>query len=94
MTGQNEPWRVEKTISYSDIITTVAMLATVIGLFVSMDRRIEENAASLEALASLQKQNDRRQDDLRERLSSTLERVDKKLDRVIELQSMRSNQND
>ena len=81
---EQRKWHIEKTISYSDIISTLAMIAAVLTMFISADRRIEENKANIAQLAEIQKANDRRQDDLRNRIENSLGDINKKMDWIID----------
>lgn|SRR5690554_724218 len=76
-------WHIEKTISYSDIISTFVMISAVLTMFVSADRRIEANKATIATLARVQIENDRRQDDLRNRIESSLGDINHKMDWMI-----------
>jgi hypothetical protein len=81
---EQRKWHIEKTISYSDIISTLVMISAVLTMFISADRRIEANKATIETLARVQIENDRRQDDLRNRIEVSLGDINKKMDWMID----------
>lgn len=81
---EKRKWHIEKTISYSDIISTILMISAVLTMFVSADRRIEANKATIATLARVQVENDRRQDDLRNRIEASLGDINKKTDWIVD----------
>lgn len=81
---EQRKWHIEKTISYSDIISTLVMISAVLTMFVSADRRIEANKAQIAIVSRVQAENDRRQDDLRNRIETSLGDINKKMDWMID----------
>lgn len=77
-------WHIEKTISYSDIVTSIAMMVTVAGMFIAVDRRIEKNASDIQRIVAVQAESSQRQDQLRERVESSLDNIESKVDRIID----------
>lgn len=84
---QREPWHVKKEIQIGHIITTVTIAASVV-VYIN---RIEQRIAITEAALAHQRERDMRQDaDLVDRaaaIARQLERIDGKLDRLVEKSS-------
>lgn len=77
-------WHLKKEVQISHIVTTLLVSASVL-LYVS---KLEQRIALIEAQDQMQRDRDERQDrattDARDALRSQLERMDAKLDRLIE----------
>jgi uncharacterized membrane protein len=76
---QKEPWRFKKEISLADIITIISAGAAVIYAYTTLDKRIAliEAARAVESVSDVAFQN---------RMESRINKMDEKLDRIIERQ--------
>lgn len=82
MEMQKEPWRFKKEVSLADIITIISAGAAVIYAYTTLDKRIAliETARAVENVANAAFQK---------RMDNSLNKMDEKLDRIIERQIKR-----
>jgi hypothetical protein len=86
-----EKFHIDKSISYGHIITTLTLVVALIGGLITTDRRIEDNRDEIEknslriaaSEARVQREVDRQAAD-RQQMQSQMQRIEDKLDRVIE----------
>lgn len=89
--GNPKKFHLDRSISIGHLFTTVTLLLTLIGALVATDRRIEDNADEIEkntlriaaSEARLQREVERQAAD-RELMQRQMQRIEDKLDRVIE----------
>jgi len=76
---QKEPWRFKKEISLADIITIVSAGAAVVYAYTTLDKRLAiiEAERTTEKVTTTAFQN---------RIDARLDKMDEKLDRIIERQ--------
>lgn len=79
-------WKVNKEINIGEILTVCTMLCVVVGFLVVQDRRIERNTIVNDQQSSQIDEVVRSIDSLRLENKADMNRLDTKLDRVIELQ--------
>lgn len=77
MSANQNQWQISKVINLGDIITMFLMLATLAGLYNSLDKRVEKNTQSIEFI------KEQRIEDVK-RVEKRLDSIDKKLDQILQ----------
>lgn len=91
MSQGSEKFHFEKSISYGHLLTTFGIVLTLVGGLVATDRRIENNRDEIEkntlrisaSEARIEREVQRQAED-RDLIQTQMQRIEEKLDRVIE----------
>lgn len=77
-------WHLDKKISIGHIFTTVAVAASVVTMFSSMDKDVSLNSQAIQHLTAGQHRNRERIEVIRAEIRDDLKALDNKLDKVLE----------
>lgn len=80
MSANENQWQISKVINLGDIITIAILMATLAGLYNSLDKRVEKNAQSINFI------KEQRIEDVK-RVEKRLDSIDKKLDQILQSRS-------
>ena len=81
---QQKEWHLDKTLSISHIISTVAIALSAFAWAMAIEKKIEQNTQRLIFLEAVEKRLEDRVDRTRDELKQDLRAIDSKLDRLIE----------
>lgn len=83
---QREPWHISRTVSISHILTTVAMVGTVLFYVQKMDTRISLAEQRLEMMEMQRRESDlvtaKSLDDIKELLNNRFDEIGRRMDRI------------
>ncbi len=80
----NENWRVKKEISLGDLIAFFCAVAAVVVAYFTMDKRLVVVEANAQNQTQIDRLQDNTRDELKREILTRLNRMEDKLDRVIE----------
>lgn len=77
-------WHLDKTVSIGHIISTLVIALSLFSWALTIDKRVEQNAQSIEFLAQNHKRLENHVDSTRNEIRQDLRAINAKLDRLIE----------
>lgn len=87
---RTENWHLKKELSYGHIMTTLMLAAGLVGVYTDMNNGIDANKAEIQHVKEIHqvhtKQYNRSIDDIKENMNKTFDKIDAKLDKLIESQ--------
>lgn len=81
---RNRKWHLEPTVSVGHILTTIALIGTIVAAWFDLDHRVTLNEANSIHLRELIQITEDRAEKDRAELKRAIESIDQKLDRLIE----------
>lgn len=77
-------WQLEKTINVGHLLTTLVIGLSAFSWASTVEKKVDQNALSIEFLSAEQKREERLRIDLRTEIKEDLDSINEKLDRIIE----------
>ncbi|MDE1463359.1 hypothetical protein [Spartinivicinus poritis] len=81
---QIKHWHLDRTVSITHIISTIAVVVSLFAWGGSIDKRIDQNAQTIKHLTELQQRQENRINEVKSEIRSDLKIINGKLDRMME----------
>ncbi|WP_163836115.1 lipocalin/fatty acid-binding family protein [Spartinivicinus ruber] len=77
-------WHLDRTVSITHIVSTVAVVVSLFAWGGSIDKRIDQNSQAIKHLTELQKRQENRINEVKSEIRGDLQAINSKLDRMME----------